>query len=130
LSLSFESIFNDALLEQAEQLVIYPVSSYMLPTAIQLSTILQELPSLKFITVSGYMTVHLKDLLIPLDLFHEAEVVGAALLCPLLETQHFRVRLTEKPRRGKGTSENRRPDGGVIGGKTSATWSATSQSPN
>ncbi|KIK05410.1 hypothetical protein K443DRAFT_130443 [Laccaria amethystina LaAM-08-1] len=39
--------------KQAEQLVMYPVSSYMLPTAIQLSTILQELPSLKFITVNS-----------------------------------------------------------------------------
>ena len=69
---------------------MYPVSSYLLPTAAQLSTILQGLPSLKIITINGFMTIHLDDLLTPLGIFHEAEVVGAAFLCPLLETRHFR----------------------------------------
>ena len=62
---------------------MYPVSSYLLPTAGQLSTILQGLPSLKIITINGFMTIHLDDLLTPLGIFHEAEVVGAAFLCPL-----------------------------------------------
>ena len=70
---------------------MYPVSSYLLPTIAQLSTILQGLLSLKIVAISGCITTHLKDLLMPLGIFHEAEVVGGAFLCPLPETQHFLV---------------------------------------
>ena len=70
---------------------MYPVSSYLLPTTAQLFTILQGLVSLKIVAISCYMTIHPEDLLTPLGIFHEAEVVGAAFLCPLPETQQFLV---------------------------------------
>ena len=92
LSLSFTTnqFFREALLELVEELVMYLVFSYLLPTTARLSIILQGLPSSKTVTISGYITTHLKDLLMPLGIFHEAEV-GAAFLCPLPETQHFLV---------------------------------------
>ena len=76
---------------------MYLVFSYLLPTTAQLSIILQGLPSSKTVTISGYITTHLKDLLMPLGIFHEAEVVGAAFLCP---TRHFRY---DSPK-GQGTN--------------------------